>query len=411
MNRRSPLSLLALAYVGFFSLGLPDGLLGVAWPGMRAHFGLPQGALGALLVATTAGYMSSSFAAGWLIQRLRVGGLLALSCGGTALALLGYATAPAFTIVVLWGLLAGAGAGAIDAGINAYVASQHSARTVNWLHACYGVGAAAGPALMAAVLARGLGWERGYLVVCAAQLALAAAFAATVRRWPAGTASIDSSANQASESLRETLRVTGVRWGSAAFFVYTGMEAAVGAWSYSLLAVSRGFAMEVAAFWVSGFWAGLTAGRVLAGALAGVLRPELLLRLALLGLAAGTALVWLPPVRGAELAGVALLGLACGPIFPTLIATTPGRVGPAHAANAVGVQIAAAALGQSLLPAALGLLAGALGLEVVGPSLALAAAALAWIVARVWRTAPAHSASRSSSARRTLARALWSRTR
>src|SRR5262249_26834888 len=135
-------------------------------------------------------------------------------------------------------------------------------------------------------------------------------------------------------------------------------------------------------------------------------------RLALAGLAAGAALVWLPPVRGAELAGVALLGLACGPIFPTLIATTPQRVGTGHAANAVGVQIAAAALGQSLLPAPLGLLAGTLGLEAIGPSLALAIAALTWIAARVRRAAAAHSsASTASSARRTLARALWSRTR
>src|SRR5262245_40951667 len=309
MSRRSPLVLLALAYVGFVSLGLPDGLLGVAWPEMRAHFALPQGALGALLVAATTGYMSASFAAGWLIQRLRVGGLLALSCAATAVSLLGYATAPAWAIVVAWGLLAGAGAGAIDAGINAYVASRHSARTVNWLHACYGVGAAAGPALMSAVLARGLGWERGYLLVASAQVALAIAFAATYRRWPAASARPAGDPASA-ETLRATLRLTSVRWGAAAFFVYTGLEAAVGAWSYSLLALSRGFALPVAAFWVSAFWMGLTGGRVLAGALAGAAAPESVLRAALACLALGTALVWLAPVRGAELGGLALVGLA-----------------------------------------------------------------------------------------------------
>ena len=184
MKRGSPWVLLALAYVGFLSLGLPDGLLGVAWPEMRARFALPQGALGGLLATATAGYVAASFAAGWLLRRMRIGGLLALSCLATALSLLGYASAPAWLAVVAWGALAGLGAGAIDAGINAYVASHHSARTVNWLHACYGIGAAAGPALMSAVLMRGLGWERGYLLVGGAQLALAAAFAASYGRWP-----------------------------------------------------------------------------------------------------------------------------------------------------------------------------------------------------------------------------------
>jgi fucose permease len=407
---RAPLALLALAYAGFLSLGLPDGLLGVAWPEMRARFSLPQGALGALLATATAGYVSSSFAAGWLLRRMRIGGLLAASCLGTAASLFGYAAAPAWAVVVVWGVLAGLGAGAIDAGINAYVASQHGGRTVHWLHACYGVGAAAGPALMSAVLARGLGWERGYVVVGGAQLALAAAFAASYGRWPAAAAQPAGSELFRGETLRATLRVPSVRWSAAAFFVYTGLEAAVGAWSYSLLAVARGFAMPVAAFWVSAFWMGLTGGRVLAGAVAGAARPESLLRAALSGLAAGTALVWLAPVRGAELAGLGLVGLACGPVFPTLIATTPRRVGSEHAANAVGVQIACAALGQSLLPAALGILAGAAGLEVVGPGLAVAAVVLALVVARVEATHSA-AASTPSSARRTLARALWSRTR
>jgi fucose permease len=413
MRRSSPWLLLALAYVGFLSLGLPDGLLGVAWPEMRARFALPQGALGGLLATATAGYVAASFAAGWLLRRMRIGGLLALSCLATAASLLGYASAPAWLVVVAWGAFAGLGAGAIDAGINAYVASHHSARTVNWLHACYGIGAAAGPALMSAVIARGLGWERGYLLVGCAQLALAAAFAATYGRWPPIAARTPERPGlPTGETLRATLRVPSARWGGAAFFVYTGIEAGVGAWSYSLLTLGRGFAMEVAAFWVSAFWIGLTAGRVLTGALAHALPAERILQLALLALVTGTALVWLAPIRGAELVGLALVGLACGPIFPTLIATTPRRVGAGHAANTVGVQIAAAALGQSTLPAALGLLAGAFGLEVIGPCLVLAVIALALILGRVRHSAPAQSApSTPSSVRRTFARARWSRTR
>ena len=385
MKRGSPWLLLALAYVGFLSLGLPDGLLGVAWPEMRARFALPQGALGGLLATATAGYVTASFAAGWLLRRMRIGGLLALSCLATALSLLGYASAPAWLAVVAWGALAGLGAGAIDAGINAYVASHHSARTVNWLHACYGIGAAAGPALMSAVLMRGLGWERGYLLVGRRTARARRRLRRDLRALAAGRRAcvgVGWRPGPARPCARPS-RSPSARWSSAAFFVYVGIEASVGAWGYSLLALSRGFAMEVAAFWVSAFWVGLTAGRILAGAVAHALRAEAILRLALAGLLGGTTLVWLGPIRGSELVGLALVGLACGPIFPTLIATTPRRVGAGHAANAVGVQIAAAALGQSSLPAALGLLAGAFGLEVIGPCLVLAVVALALILGRV----------------------------
>src|SRR5262249_11242143 len=152
------------------------------------------------------------------------------------------------------------------------------------------------------------------LVVGGAQLALAAAFAATYGRWPAAAARTASeSAPVHAETLRATLALPSLRWGAAAFCVYTGLEAAGGAGSYSVLELSRGLAMPVAAFWVSAFWMGLTGGRVLAGALAGAVRPESLLRAALAGLAAGTGLIWLAPVHGAELGGLALVGLACGP--------------------------------------------------------------------------------------------------
>ncbi|HET8677250.1 MAG TPA: MFS transporter, partial [Blastocatellia bacterium] len=129
------LLLIGLAYVSFISLGLPDGLLGVAWPSIRSHFGLPIDSLGALLVMFTAGYLLSSFTSGRLLARISVGTLLALSCLATAASLMGYAVAPAWRVVVALGALAGLGAGAIDAGLNIYAARHFSARVVNWLHA------------------------------------------------------------------------------------------------------------------------------------------------------------------------------------------------------------------------------------------------------------------------------------
>src|SRR5262249_30603914 len=159
-----------LSALGFAALGLPDGVLGVAWPSMRDSFGLPLDALGALLVATTAGYVVSSAASGWILARIGIGTLLALSCAATALALCGYAWVPSWRAVVALGVLAGLGAGAIDAGINLYAATFHSPRTLSLLHTGYGLGTTLGPAIMTPLVAAGPGWRVGYAVLAAAQL-------------------------------------------------------------------------------------------------------------------------------------------------------------------------------------------------------------------------------------------------
>ncbi|HEX4948300.1 MAG TPA: MFS transporter, partial [Blastocatellia bacterium] len=175
--------LILLVYGGFVSIGLPDGLLGVAWPAMRATFHLPLDALGSLLVMYTAGYLISSFSSGRLLQHISVGSLLALSCLATGLSLLGYATTAWWWIVLALGTLAGLGAGAIDAGLNTYAATHFSTGMVNWLHAFYGVGALSGPLLMTQVMATGHSWRWGYAIVGAGQLMLAACFGVTYQQW------------------------------------------------------------------------------------------------------------------------------------------------------------------------------------------------------------------------------------
>ncbi|WP_213455244.1 MFS transporter [Rhizomonospora bruguierae] len=177
--------LLALAYAGFISLGLPDGLLGVGWPSMRLDFGQPAGAVGYLLAAGTVGYMASSVAAGFVLARLGVGRLLAISTGMAALALIGYALSPVLATVVGCALLLGLGSGAIDSGLNAYAAEHFGARHMNWLHASFGAGATLGPLVMTGVLSAGLAWRWGYGLVAAAQALLATAFALTAGAWAA----------------------------------------------------------------------------------------------------------------------------------------------------------------------------------------------------------------------------------
>lgn len=375
---RAPL-LLGLAGLGFVSLGLPDGLLGVAWPSLRAGFGLAQDALGALLAATTTGYVLSSFASGPLLARLGLGALLALSCLATAGSLLGYAAADAWGVMVALGVVAGLGAGAIDAGINGYVATNHSPRALNLLHAGYGLGTTAGPALMTGLLMAGAPWQRGYAIVGASQLALGFAFAATRRHWPAASAA--SGAPAPGASLARTLRRPAAWVSALAFALYTGLEAAAGAWTYTLLSEGRGVAMASAGSAVSLYWGALMAGRV-AFALSLAAAPVGRL---LVGCMAGVALAALGLAldlgAAASFAALALLGFCAGPIFPSLIATTPARFGARHAPNVVGLSVAAAAIGQALLPAVLGVGAASLGLEIVPRGL-LAAALLLLVASR-----------------------------
>jgi fucose permease len=374
---RLNLSLTLLVFLGFVSLGLPDGLTGVAWPSMRAYFGLPLDALGGLLVSYTAGYLVSSFGSGRMLAHLNVGAVLALSCLATGLSLLGYAGARHWWLVIAFGTLAGLGAGAIDAGLNTYAATHFTARMVNWLHAFYGVGAASGPLLMTHLLAAGFQWQWGYALVSGGQLALAACFGLTLRRWieeqrvdEASTSEPVSAATNAS-----TLHLPVVWLSTAIFFVYTGIEAVAGAWAYSLLTEARGVSMMIAGTWVSLYWGALTAGRILSAFSAGRLPVRLLLRCCIAGQAVGALLLWLNLATLSSLLGLVLVGLASAPIFPTLIASTPDRIARNHVANAIGFQIAAAVLGQSLLPTLVGVLAQRLGLEVVAPAL-LAAATL-----------------------------------
>ncbi|HSX83706.1 MAG TPA: MFS transporter [Candidatus Saccharimonadia bacterium] len=373
----SPL-LVVLAYVGFISLGLPDGLLGVAWPSMRVFFHLPLDALGTLLVTFTTGYLLSSCSSGRLLARINVGSLLALSCLATAASLLGYALTPRWGIMVALGVLSGLGAGAIDAGVNTYVATRYSPRMVNWLHACYGIGATSGPVIMTSVLAAGLPWQWGYGIVGLGQLVLALCFGLTHTWWPAATAARDTSAHTPvrTVSSRSTLRLPVVWLGIAVFFLYTGMEAATGTWTYSLFTEARAIPASTAGMWVSMYWGSLTVGRLLSGAIVSYVSVSLLLRLCIIGVILGATLIWLNMTSMLSCVGLALIGLALAPIFPSLIATTPERLGNAHTANGVGFQIAAAVLGQSLLPGMMGILARHLGLEIVGPALLAAALGL-----------------------------------
>jgi fucose permease len=418
MAGRAGLGLLLLVFIGFISLGLPDGLLGVGWPSIRHEFGLPLDALGPLLIMAMAGYLIASLVSGWVVERTGVGLLLALSCLLTAVGLFGYTVAPVWPVMVVLGLVAGLGAGAIDAGLNSYVALHHSSRLLNWLHACFGVGAATGPVIMTAVLVGGQSWRLGYGIVGGGQLALAICFLLTLKQWQTTPSSPGAASTprpprpQAGEgehaagvaaprpysetgstpSRGEPLaRPRGgmlvVVLSVLLFFLYTGIETAAGQWSYSLFVEGRAVDPRTASLWVSIFWGALAVGRVLSGIVANRLSAVFLVRAATFGLLLGAVLLWLDLSQWSSFVGLGLMGLAAATVFPTLIAATPERVGPKRASRVIGYEVGAAALGIGGIPALGGVLAARAGLEAIPLLLVVATAVLVVLHEAVVRAA------------------------
>ncbi|MEU4477367.1 MFS transporter [Micromonospora sp. NPDC023966] len=385
-------ALLLLAYLAFVSLGLPDGLIGVGWPSIRLDLDVPTEAVGVVLTAGTVAYLTSSVLAGFTLARLGVGWLLAGSTLLAGVALTGYASTPALAVMVGFALVLGLGSGAIDAGLNAYAAAAFGPRHMNWMHAFFGLGVAIGPLIMTGVLGAGLSWRWGYALVAVAQLALATAFALTVRLWrggpPAGaTLPPDPIAPQVvpgepagaaarRASIGATLRLPAVWLGGAAFAVYVAIEVSTGLWAFLLLTEGRGLSAALAGLCVSGYWGSLFVGRVVQGVVAERLGTARVLRGSLLGMAGGAVLIALPAPGWVTVAGLLVVGFAAAPVFPLLTLTTAERVGRDHADRTIGLQIGAAGLGAALVPAAVGVLLARVSVATLGPTLVALALAL-----------------------------------
>ncbi len=366
---RSRLGIILLAYIAFISLGLPDGLLGVAWPSIRANFGRPLDSLGMMLIGSTTGYLTSSFSSGRIIARLGVGKTLAFSCAATGLGLIGYTLAPAWWMMVALAVLAGLGAGAIDAGLNTYVAAHFGEGLMQWLHASFGIGVTLGPIIMTLGLKYFQSWRAGYAAVGTAQLALAACFMLTLAMWkddhdPAGVEKPHRLTDYKTP-ISETLRQAAVWLSMLLFFIYTGVEATLGNWTYSLLTEARGIAPQQAGFWAGSYWATFTIGRAVAGLYARRAGVDTLVRTSLLAALCGAIILWWNPLGAASLLGVAIIGFAIAPIFPALVSGTSARVGARYAANTIGLQIGAAGLGAAVLPGFAGFLARRISLEII----------------------------------------------
>ena len=371
-------SLVAIAFLSYVAIGLPGGVLGVAWPSIRHSFTLSLDAVGALFIARTAGYFLSGYLNGQLVPRLGIGRLMALASIVGGIGMVGYSITPSWSLMVACAVLGGLGMGAIDAGMNTYFAAVHSASLMNWLHAFFGLGAAISPVVTAALLDAGIVWRWSYVGVAATMFLTGLLFALTWNAWKLGEQDASQSATSRVRAV-DTLRLPAAWLGILMFLFFTGLEASGGQWPYTLFTEGRSIDPTAAGVWLTIYWASLTVGRILFGMVATRVKTTPLLRAAMLGCILGAALIWTPiKISGFPISflGLALLGFFMAPLFPLSISDTPHLVGSGHAANAIGFQISAASLGFATLPGLAGFLAERIDLEVIGPVLVAFAVAM-----------------------------------
>lgn len=380
--------LLAIIYMAFISLGLPDSLLGSAWPVMRLDFGAELSFAGVISMIISGGTIVSSLLSERMTRRLGAGLVTAISVGMTAAALFGFSLSPTLFALCLWAVPYGLGAGAIDAALNNYVALHYSSRHMSWLHCFWGVGASLSPYIMSAALLRSGSWQTGYRTVGVIQIALTAILFLSLPLWRAcasdGGAEEDSS--RPLLGLRGALRIPGVLLVLTAFCAYCGAETTAGLWSASFLVGVRGTAPELAARFASLFYLGITFGRFLNGFVADRMGDRRMIRVGIGVMALGVLLILLP--LGSELpslSGLVIFGLGCAPVYPSIIHSTPANFGKDNSQAIIGIQMASAYVGSTFMPPLFGLLAQHVSLRLYPVFLALLTALLLLMTERLNR--------------------------
>lgn len=349
--------LLGIIYLSFISLGLPDSLLGAAWPVIHAEIGAPLSASGFVFMIIAVGTIVSSLLSDRLTRRLGAGKVTAISVAMTCAALFGFSFSRSYAMLCLWAIPYGLGAGGVDAALNNYVALHYASRHMSWLHCMWGVGATVGPAIMGAMLAAGHSWNAGYRSIGLIQLVLMAILLFSLPLWRAADGGAAESGRGGALSLREIVSLRGVKAVMLCFFCYCAVEQTVGLWASSYLVTARGVDPVTAAKCGSLFFLGITAGRAVSGFLTFKLGDREMVRLGLGIIALGILLVLLPVGNGAALAGLILIGLGCAPVYPSLIHSTPAHFGAERSQAIIGVQMASAYTGTSLMPPLFGALA------------------------------------------------------
>ena len=351
--------LLAIIYLAFISLGLPDGLLGAAWPTMYQEFAVPVSYAGAVSMIISFGTILSSLQSDRLTRKLGTGKVTAISVGMTAAALCGFSFSHSFVAVCLWAIPYGLGAGSVDASLNNYVALHYESRHMSWLHCMWGIGATLGPYVMGYALTGGKGWNAGYRYIGIMQIVLTAVLVCSLPLWVKrkknGTGGAEADAKAL--SIREVLKIRGAKEVMFCFFCYCALESTAGLWSSSYLTLQKGIPAETAASYAGMFYLGITIGRALSGFITMKLNDVQMIRMGQCIIALGIIVVFLPGAAVVSLVGLVLIGLGCAPVYPCIIHSTPAHFGEDKSQAVIGIQMASAYVGSCLMPPVFGLIA------------------------------------------------------
>lgn len=360
--------LLALIYLAFISLGLPDALLGSAWPAVYSDFQVPVSYAGFVSMIIALGTVTSSLLSDRIISRLGTGKVTVISGVLTALAILGFALAPNFWVLCAWSIPYGLGAGSVDVALNNYVALHFKSTHMNWLHCSWGIGATIGPYVMGMALSGGSSWQGGYWYVAWVQLAITAVLFLSLPLWKhheraeittnsEGSPGSNASARPQPLKLSQVVRIRGVKEMMTCFFCYSVLEQTAALWAGTYLRLFKGMDAAAAAAFAGMLFLGVTLGRAVSGILAIRLRDQQLIRLGMLLAAAGIAILIIPGSTGLAVCGLMAIGLGCSPIYPAMLHATPQIFGKDRSRAATGVQMASSYVAIFIMPPLFGLIA------------------------------------------------------
>lgn len=354
--------LLAIIYVSFISLGLPDSLLGSAWPVMRLDLDAPTSYAGGLSMIIAFGTIISSLFSDRLTTKLGTGKVTALSVSLTAIALFGFSVSQNIAMLCVFAVPYGIGAGAVDAALNNYVALHYSSRHMSWLHCFWGVGASVSPYIMSFCLTHGFGWRSGYRSVFILQVVLSAVLFASLPMWKKNGGSDSGKEERKPLKLSSAVKIKGVPFIMLTFFCYCAMESSTGLWASTYLTDHRGITAETAAMFASLFYLGITGGRFISGFVSAKMGDTKMIRIGSAIAAVGIVMVMLPVgIKILSLAGLIVIGIGCAPIYPSIIHATPDNFGRENSQSIIGIQMASAYTGTTFMPPVFGLLADKAG--------------------------------------------------
>ena len=351
--------LLIIIYIAFISLGLPDSMMGAAWPAMYEGLGVQLSYAGIISMIISCGTILSSFFSGKIIRKLGTGLVTAVSVSMAALAMLGVAVAQDFLWFCICAIPLGLGAGSVDAALNNYVALHYKAMHMSWLHCFWGVGASLGPYIISLYLNDENGWIRGFRIVAVIQFTLAAVLFAALPLWKKAS-SLQYNENVSSDrplEFKEILKIKGTGYALTAFFCYCSIEATTGLWGSTFLVNAHGIPPATAAKWVSLFYIGITAGRFISGFISMKMDGRKMIRVGQIMIIAGILLLIIPISDITLLLGFFTVGLGCAPIYPSMIHLTPQNFGAENSQSVIGMQMACAYVGSTFMPPLFGLIA------------------------------------------------------